>query len=78
MKYSPQWAPHVEGEFEPTKTNEEGAPEPNLVRIKCNVCGATHQVKCMSGAPRQWVLKFATVHAHRDPFAPLPKKESKP
>jgi hypothetical protein len=67
--YSPQWAPHIVGEFEPPTTDERGRPEPNKVRMRCGICKATHQTTCYSGAPRQWVLKFAVVHAHRDPLA---------
>jgi hypothetical protein len=72
--YSPNWAPHVVGEYESAIDPETGRPEPTWVRMQCRTCGARHQVKCTSGSYRTWITKFATVHVHRDPLAPKEKK----
>lgn len=61
-EYRPLWADHVVGTYEREVDKETGLPEPTTVRMKCEKCGATHQHKCTSGAPRQWILRFATVH----------------
>lgn len=69
--YSPAWAPHVEGSYpERVVDPETGEAEPQLVRMRCGVCGDEHRVLCSSGAVRQWVLQFAKVHLHRDPLKP--------
>lgn len=72
--YSPKWAPHVSGSWTLTY-EDDGTPEPCVVLMTCATCGATHRTTCRSGMPRQWVLRFATAHAHRDPLRdPFPKK----
>lgn len=75
--YRPKWAPHVVGTYA-RELDEDGKPEPTLVRFRCETCGEGGQRRCDSGAPIQWVLKFATNHLHRDalkdPFPPQEKK----
>lgn len=74
-EFRPKWCPHVVGRFDDlSRDSETGMPEPVLVKMECEQCGATHQMKCATGMPRQWVLRFATVHVHRDVMA-IPKKE---
>jgi hypothetical protein len=72
-RYSPNWAPHVVGAFE-RKADEDGNPEPIWIELTCSRCGEQGRTKCVTGAPRQQILRWATIHAHRDPFA-RPKKE---
>jgi hypothetical protein len=75
-KYSPTWAPHVAGEYERDTDPETGRPEPTWVRLSCGMCGESHRVRCDSGAPRNWVLKWAVLHAHRDPLKPSKEKKA--
>jgi len=64
-EYRPRWAPHVLGEYE-RELDEDGKPEPTVVRMLCEACGDRHQHRCDSGAPITWILRFATNHLHRD------------
>jgi hypothetical protein len=67
--YSPPWCPHVVGEFPDRVVDPAtGEHEPQVVRLRCAVCGDQHQVTCTTGAVRQWVLRYGTVHLHRDPL----------
>ncbi len=63
--HTPKWAPFVTGTYE-RKVDDEGKPERIVVDIRCSRCGATHQARCDSGAPIQWILRFALGHTHRD------------
>lgn len=72
--WSPPWAPHVVGRFEPRVYDaEEHRYEPQRVEIECVSCGARHRTECASGNVRQRVQVFARVHLHRDPLAPKEK-----
>jgi hypothetical protein len=71
--YSPSWCPTVVGTFDREVDPETGRPEPTWVHLICGICGEKHQVKCESGAPTQWVLRFATNHLHRDPLKEKPR-----
>ncbi len=66
-EYRPAWCPHVVGRFE-RKVDEEGKPEAIRVDLECDECGELARATCESGAPRQWVLRFAQAHVHRDPL----------
>lgn len=68
--YSPGWAKHVVGEYPDREPDGDGGFEPQLVKIACSSCGATHQVKCNSGNVRMHVVQFAKAHYHKDPFMP--------
>lgn len=59
-----------EREFDP----ETGVAEPQVVRMRCSSCGDQHQVTCTTGAVRQWILRFASLHLHRDPMGPIPRQ----
>ncbi len=76
-EFRPPWAPWVVGRYEREVDPETGLPEPTVVRLKCERCGDEHRARCGSGAPTQWVLRFAVAHAHRDPLDPLPKREER-
>ena len=66
-EYRPKWAPHVVGMFvERVVDPETGEPDPQVVDLKCEVCGDTHRVECRSGQPREKVAKYALGHVHRD------------
>ncbi len=67
--WSPAFAPHVEGQYE-ERTFEGGLPQEQRWYVRCTTCGATYQGRCASGSVRQRIKRFATVHLHRDPFAP--------
>jgi len=70
-RYRPDFAPHVMGEIEPRSWDQEdGRWEDQRVEARCEKCGATLRAVCRSGKPRQWVVKFALVHLHRDPLSP--------
>lgn len=74
--YSPAWAQHVIGTFPERQVDPEtGQAEPQLVRMRCTKCGDQHQVMCSTGAVRQWVLRYATVHLHRDALGPIPPRQ---
>lgn len=77
-EFRPKWCPHVVGRFDREVDPDTGLPETTTVLIECERCGDRHRATCSSGAPTQWVLKFATGHLHRDPLAdPFPKQEKK-
>lgn len=72
--YSPPWAPHVIGEYpERVIDRETGQAESQLINMSCSKCNDTHQHTCDSGAVRQWILRYASVHLHRDPFTGAPR-----
>lgn len=64
--YAPEWAPWAKGTFE--RPEPMTLPSEIWVELSCDRCGATHRKFCESGAPRGWVLRWALVHAHRDPL----------
>lgn len=75
-EYSPKWAPHVKGVYSREVDPETGQPEPTWVMLSCSICQDVHRVRCDSGAPRNWVLKYATAHVHRDALKePFPSQK---
>ena len=70
-EFRPLFAQHVVGYIPREVFGEDGQIEPATVRMVCEACGDKHQIKCATGAYRQWVTKFATIHLHRDPLAPI-------
>jgi len=74
--YSPKWCPHVSGSFVRASDPTTGKPEPTWVTMSCSVCNDVYRMRCDSGAPIQWILKFATQHLHRDPLRdPFPPQK---
>ncbi len=65
--WAPKWAPHASGTYE-RAIAPDGSPEPTWVELKCAECGEAHRAKCESGMPREWILRWARVHLHRDPL----------
>jgi hypothetical protein len=63
LEWSPRWAPHVVGVYEAKPPGEEAK-----VTGRCGVCGEDFRRTCASGAPREWIARFARVHLHRDPL----------
>jgi hypothetical protein len=62
-------APHVLGEYEPRRYDEEGTPEPQRVRFRCEVCQQSGAVECKTGQVRTHIQRFAASHLHHlDPF----------
>lgn len=75
LEYSPKWCPHVKGTYE-REVDEEGKPVPTWVTMSCGKCGDVYRMRCDSGAPTQWILKFAVQHVHRDVLNdPFPKQK---
>lgn len=73
--HTPKWAPHVHGVYR-RELDDEGKPVPTWVHLSCDVCKATHRVRCDSGAPIAWVQRWARVHLHRDPLKdPFPEQK---
>lgn len=73
--FSPKWCPHVSGQYD-RGFDADGKPEPTWVELSCSFCHETYKIKCESGAPRQHVLRWASVHLHRDPMKdPFPEQK---
>lgn len=71
LTYSPRWAAHVVGRYDPREVDPEtGEAEPQEVRLECSRCGATHKAVCTTGAVRGWVNRFALGHVHGDALDP--------
>lgn len=69
-KYSPHWAPHVDGSYtERVLDPETGAPEKQWVHARCGICGEEMRRPCDSGRVRMHVANFALLHLHRDPLS---------
>lgn len=69
LAYRPAFAPHVLGVYdERTFDQETGQPNEQRIDMTCEVCGAVHVVKCLTGHVRNHVVLFAKTHLHRDPF----------
>lgn len=74
IQWSPRWAPHVKGKYNPrTRDEETGMCEPQRVHMLCafkhpdgTVCGATWQTICASGNVRSHINTFAKQHGHKD------------
>ena len=70
LSYSPLYASHVVGRYEKRVLDPETKqPMPQRVVMTCEKCGATRQVECRQGMPRQHVSRFAQLHLHRGSFA---------
>ena len=67
-EWSPPWCSHVRGYFEERVLYPE--PEPQRYVVICEQCGDEHRGACATGAVRNHVAHFASVHTHRDPFGP--------
>lgn len=73
-KWRPPSAPHVEGEWTDRVFGDDGMPEPQLVKMRCEKCGETWQTSCVSGLVRNHVQRFAMVHLHHDVLNYVPRK----
>ncbi len=74
IEFRPEWAKHVVGEYSERTADEQGIPEEQLYRAKCTTCGESYgPLKCSSGLVRQHIARFALLHLHRDPLAPIRK-----
>lgn len=67
-EYSPPFAPHVRGSFPTLTRDEDGAPEPGVVRLSCGRCGDASEVRCASGRYRQRVAQYALAHVDCTPL----------
>ena len=75
VRYSPAFAPHVEGTYTPREYDPVLARhEPQTVRAKCTRCGEEYgPAECQSGRVRQHIDNWAVGnHLHRDPMIPRP------
>lgn len=69
--WSPPHAPHITATY-PRRVWDpvEKKHEPQIVKLRCSMCSAEHQVTCEQGRPREHAMTFAQVHLHRDALAP--------
>jgi hypothetical protein len=68
IEWTPRWVgPHVHGRYT-KRTFDEGMPEPQIFKCRCDKCGATWQGECLSGAVRHHIGTFASQHTHEDPL----------
>jgi len=72
--WSPDWAPHVTGEYADRELDEDGIPMEVEITARCGQCGSTFQRKCASGMNRGWIARFAVAHLHRDPLSEPPRR----
>lgn len=72
VKWSPAWAPTIEGEFEEPQF-EGGMPLPQKWRARCLVpgCGGKFEGTCSSGTVRSHISRYASVHVpeHQEPLS---------
>ena len=68
--YRPQHAPHVVGRYERRTFDQEAQMfRDQRIEMTCERCGATWQTTCATGQVRTHIMRFGTVHLHRDPLA---------
>lgn len=67
LSYSPKWAEHVSGNYEPPVFDEDGKKTEGQKWVaKCSKCNATTQGVCETGVVSQHIANFALVHAHKE------------
>ena len=71
--YSPLYALHVKGRYTP-REYVDGKHEPQIVEAVCETCGQRYRAECRQGQPRAHVSRFARLHLHRHPLAPIPTR----
>lgn len=72
--WSPPWAQHVVGKYEPERF-DDGKREPQMVEATCSVCKQTMRRPCDSGRVRAHIATFAQLHLHRDPLSGIPRQK---
>lgn len=79
QEYSPLFAPHVKGRYSKIEFEEDKVGgrtvmvrQPQMVEIVCEMCGQRYRRECRQGQPRLHVRRFAAIHLHRHPLAPIP------
>ncbi len=73
VDWTPEQALHVRGRYTAREWDAEaGLFEEQRVEATCTFegCNAVFKRVCSSGRPRELIATFATVHLHRDAFAP--------
>jgi len=73
VEWAPEHAPHVKGRYEQRTWDEAGLPRVQKIECECTVCGQKWQTACGTGQVRAHIVRFAHVHLHRDPLAPIPR-----
>lgn len=71
IEWSPHFAPHVKGRYEPRTYNREaGMHNPQAIYMHCTFegCGTKWNTVCSTGQVRGQIARFAARHLHRDPF----------
>ena len=61
--WRPPFAPHVRGDHPDRTFDEDGAPEPAAVALRCERSGDRAEVRCASGRFRQRIAQYALAHA---------------
>ncbi len=65
-EYSPRFATHVKGRYSKLVVDPETRErEPQRVEAYCEVCKAQYRNDCRQGMPRNHIVKFAILHAHK-------------
>lgn len=67
-RWSPRWAPLVEGTYE---RDEDGGPGGTPIwryEVTCSKCGERFKGVCATGEVRARISDFARQHVHRDAF----------
>lgn len=73
VEWTPEQAPHVRGRYTARVWDHETQlHEEQRVEATCTFdgCNGVFKRSCSSGRPRELIATFATVHLHRDAFAP--------
>lgn len=82
VEWRPQFATHVRGEYETREWEHEMLPDgsiarlpmPQTVRMHCEHCGHRWATVCSTGQVRSQIARYARLHLHRDPFAPVKER----
>ena len=72
--WAPDYATHVRGRYHRRRWDESGLPMPQVIECECTMCKATWTTQCTTVQVRAHIARFANVHLHRDPLAPLPRR----
>jgi hypothetical protein len=65
VTWAPQWAT---GRITGTYTTWDPSDPEQKITASCNVCGATFQRTCSTGAGMSWITMFAKTHRQLHPW----------
>jgi hypothetical protein len=65
LLWSPVFAAHVVGYYEPRVANDDGTFEPQRWMVRCSKCGVDYgPARCHSGIVQTRIAMFAKGHLH--------------